>query len=56
MTRVDGLAGKQLEFGLQAIPDAARVGMLVNVASGVIIDREETKWSTLIHSVGFKAE
>jgi putative ABC transport system substrate-binding protein len=41
--RVDGLAGKQLEFGLQAIPDAARVGMLVNVASGIIIDRQETE-------------
>jgi putative tryptophan/tyrosine transport system substrate-binding protein len=41
--RFDGLAGKQLEFGLQAIPDAARVGMLVNVASGIIIDRQETE-------------
>jgi putative ABC transport system substrate-binding protein len=43
LLRVDGLAGKQLEFGLQAIPDAAKVGMLVNVASGIIIDRQETE-------------
>jgi putative ABC transport system substrate-binding protein len=41
--RIDGLAGKQLEFGLQLIPDVARLGVLVNVASGIIIDRQEAE-------------
>jgi putative tryptophan/tyrosine transport system substrate-binding protein len=41
--RVDGLAGKQLEFVLQVMPDARAVGMLVNVASGTIIDRREAE-------------
>jgi ABC-type uncharacterized transport system substrate-binding protein len=41
--RVDGLAGKQLEFVLQVIPNATPVGMLVNVASGTIIDRQEVE-------------
>jgi ABC-type uncharacterized transport system substrate-binding protein len=41
--RVDGLAGKQLEFVLQVIPNATSVGMLVNVASGTIIDRQEVE-------------
>jgi putative ABC transport system substrate-binding protein len=39
--RVNGLAGKQLEFGLRVIPDAKTVGVLVNVAGGPIIDRAE---------------
>jgi putative ABC transport system substrate-binding protein len=41
--RVEGLAGKQLEFGIQLVPGASRVGMLVNVASGAIIDRREAE-------------
>jgi putative ABC transport system substrate-binding protein len=41
--RIDGLAGKQLEYLLQIVPDAKKVGMLVNVATGVIIDREEAE-------------
>jgi putative tryptophan/tyrosine transport system substrate-binding protein len=41
--RIDGLAGKQLEYVLQIVPDAKKVGMLVNVASGVIIDRQEVE-------------
>jgi putative tryptophan/tyrosine transport system substrate-binding protein len=39
--RTEGLAGKQVELALQMIPDAAKIGYLVNVASGVIIDRQE---------------
>jgi putative ABC transport system substrate-binding protein len=39
--RIDGLAGKQLEFGLRLIPDARTVGVLVNLAGGTIIDRAE---------------
>jgi len=41
--RIDGLAGKQLEYVLQIVPAAKKVGMLVNVATGVIIDRQEAK-------------
>jgi putative ABC transport system substrate-binding protein len=41
--RVEGLAGKQLEFGIRLVPGASRVGMLVNVASRVIIDRQEAE-------------
>jgi putative tryptophan/tyrosine transport system substrate-binding protein len=41
--RVEGLAGKQLEFALQLVPGASRIGVLVNVASGVIIDRQEVE-------------
>jgi putative ABC transport system substrate-binding protein len=39
--RTEGLAGKQLELALQMIPDVATIGFVVNVASGVIIDRQE---------------
>jgi putative tryptophan/tyrosine transport system substrate-binding protein len=39
--RTEGLAGKQLELARELIPDASRVGFVVNVASGVIIDRQE---------------
>jgi putative ABC transport system substrate-binding protein len=39
--RIDGLAGKQVELALQLIPRLAKLGFLVNVASGVIIDRQE---------------
>ena len=41
--RVSGLAGKQLEFGLKLIPGATKIGMLVNVAGGVTIDRQEAE-------------
>jgi ABC-type uncharacterized transport system substrate-binding protein len=39
--RTEGLAGKQLELALQMIPDARRIGFLVNVAGPVVIDRKE---------------
>ena len=39
--RTEGLAGKQLELALQMIPDVVTIGFVVNVASGVIIDRQE---------------
>ena len=39
--RIEGLAGKQVELALQLIPRLAKLGFLVNVASGVIIDRQE---------------
>jgi putative ABC transport system substrate-binding protein len=39
--RTQGLTSKQVELALQMIPDVAKIGYLVNIASGVIIDREE---------------
>jgi len=39
--RTEGLAGKQVELVLQLMPGAAKIGFLVNVASGIIIDRQE---------------
>jgi putative tryptophan/tyrosine transport system substrate-binding protein len=39
--RTEGLTGKQVELALQMIPDLVRIGFLVNVASAVIIDRQE---------------
>jgi putative tryptophan/tyrosine transport system substrate-binding protein len=39
--RVDGLAGKQLEIGLQLIPGATKLGMLASVASE--IDRQQAE-------------
>ena len=39
--RTQGLTGKQVELALQIIPDVTKIGFLVNVASGVIIDRQE---------------
>jgi len=39
--RTEGLTGKQVELALQMIPDLVKIGFLVNVASGVIIDRQE---------------
>jgi hypothetical protein len=39
--RTEGLAGKQLELALQMVPDVVTIGFVVNVASGVIIDRQE---------------
>jgi putative tryptophan/tyrosine transport system substrate-binding protein len=39
--RTEGLAGKQVELVLQLMPGVAKIGFLVNVASGIIIDRQE---------------
>jgi putative tryptophan/tyrosine transport system substrate-binding protein len=39
--RTEGLAGKQVELAIQLIPGLAKLGFIVNVASGVIIDRQE---------------
>lgn len=39
--RTEGLAGKQLELALQMITGVVNIGFLVNVASGIIIDRQE---------------
>jgi len=39
--RTQGLTSKQIELALQMIPDVVKIGFLVNVASGVIIDRQE---------------
>jgi putative ABC transport system substrate-binding protein len=39
--RTEGLTSKQVELALQMIPDVVEIGFLVNVASGVIIDRQE---------------
>jgi putative tryptophan/tyrosine transport system substrate-binding protein len=40
-SRTEGLTSKQVELALQMIPDVVKLGYLVNVASGVIIDRQE---------------
>lgn len=39
--RTQGLTSKQVELALQIIPKAVKIGYLVNVASGVIIDQQE---------------
>jgi putative ABC transport system substrate-binding protein len=39
--RTEGLASKQVELALQLVPGLAKLGFIVNVASGVIIDRQE---------------
>jgi putative ABC transport system substrate-binding protein len=39
--RTEGLTSKQVELALQMIPEVFQIGYLVNVASGVIIDRRE---------------
>jgi putative tryptophan/tyrosine transport system substrate-binding protein len=41
--RTEGLAGKQVELALQLIPNMSKVGLLVNVATGVIIDRHDAE-------------
>ncbi len=43
MFRIDDLAGKQLELAAQLVPAARRVGLIVNVASGIIIDLQEAE-------------
>jgi putative ABC transport system substrate-binding protein len=47
--RTEGLAGKQLELALQMIPDVVTIGFVVNVASGVIIDRIGASVSEVRH-------
>jgi putative tryptophan/tyrosine transport system substrate-binding protein len=39
--RTQGLTSKQVELALQMIPEMVKLGYLVNVASGVIIDQQE---------------
>jgi putative ABC transport system substrate-binding protein len=39
--RTEGLTSKQVELALQMIPDVVKIGYLVNVASGLMIDRQE---------------
>jgi putative ABC transport system substrate-binding protein len=39
--RTEGLVGKQLELARQLVPDAMKIGFLVDVAGEVIIDRQE---------------
>src|SRR6202163_2880554 len=39
--RTEGLAGKQVELALQMIPGLVKIGFVVNVASEIIIDRQE---------------
>jgi putative ABC transport system substrate-binding protein len=41
MFRMEGLVSKQVELALQLLPGLARLGFVVNVASGIIIDRQE---------------
>jgi putative ABC transport system substrate-binding protein len=51
--RTEGLTSKQVELALQMIPGAAKVGFLVNVASGVVIDRQELESTS--QRLGIKA-
>ena len=50
--RTEGLVGKQLELALQLIPTATEIGFLVNVASSVVLDRDEIK--SVAEKVGVK--
>jgi putative ABC transport system substrate-binding protein len=51
--RTEGLTSKQVELALQMIPDLVKIGFLVNVASGVIIDRQELE--STCQRLGIKA-
>ena len=51
--RTEGLTGKQVELALQMIPHVVKIGFLVNVASGVIIDRQELE--STCQRLGIKA-
>ncbi len=51
--RTEGLTSKQVELALQMIPGVVRLGYLVNVASGVIIDRQELE--STCQRLGIKA-
>jgi putative ABC transport system substrate-binding protein len=39
--RMEGLVSKQVELALQLVPNLSKLGFIVNVASGIIIDRQE---------------
>jgi putative ABC transport system substrate-binding protein len=43
MFRIDDLAGKQLELAAQLVSTLTRVGLIVNVVSGVVVDRQEAE-------------
>jgi len=43
MFRIDDLAGKQLEIAAQLIASLVRVGLIVNVATDVVVDRQEAE-------------
>jgi len=51
--RTEGLTSKQVELALQMIPNLVKIGFLVNVASGVIIDRQELE--STCQRLGIKA-
>ncbi len=51
--RTEGLAGKQVELALQLMPGVVELGFLVNVASGIIIDRQELE--NTCHTLGIKS-
>jgi putative tryptophan/tyrosine transport system substrate-binding protein len=51
--RTEGLTSKQVELALQVIPDVVKIGFLVNVASGIIIDRQELE--SACQRLGIKA-
>jgi putative ABC transport system substrate-binding protein len=51
--RTEGLTSKQVELALQMIPDVLKIGFLVNVAGGVIIDRQELE--STCQRLGIKA-
>ena len=51
--RTEGLTSKQVELALQMIPDVVKIGFLVNVASGIIIDRQELE--STCQRLGIKA-
>jgi putative tryptophan/tyrosine transport system substrate-binding protein len=51
--RTEGLTSKQVELALQMIPDVVKIGYVVNVGSGVIIDRQELE--STCQRLGIKA-
>jgi putative ABC transport system substrate-binding protein len=51
--RTGGLVSKQVELALQLMPGLAKIGFLVNVASGIIIDRQELE--SACQTLGIKA-
>jgi putative tryptophan/tyrosine transport system substrate-binding protein len=51
--RTEGLTSKQVELALQVIPDVVKIGFVVNVASGIIIDRQELE--STCQRLGIKA-
>jgi putative ABC transport system substrate-binding protein len=51
--RTEGLTSKQVELALEMIPDVVKIGFLINVASGIIIDRQELE--STCQRLGIKA-